>query len=92
MFIKQWESVLRQYCRLTVMEDGRLNKLIFLWADKLSNRNKNWNYKVLQHIQNLNLGHCLANNTTFNIHFKQFIRQMSENSMDQFVNKWQSDF
>lgn len=43
IFVKSWDSVIRQYRRFCDMDDYRLNKRVFLWADNLKHNVKNWN-------------------------------------------------
>ena len=54
----QWKIISSQWCKLINMEDNRMNRKLFAWADDvslISKRVKNWNYVVRKHFTCLEL-------------------------------------
>lgn len=46
MHVKQWDGIIRQFRRLCDMDETRIYKHIFVWADSFKNRVNNWNGRV----------------------------------------------
>ncbi len=53
---RQWIAVTRHWCRLVNMENGRLNKRIFLWAYRVAGgTRKNWCWRIKKFYREIGL-------------------------------------
>ena len=87
--LKQWKSVITNWCRLTNMDTNRVNKRVFLWADKLSLKHKcvkNWNYFVRKNFIDLDFNHF--SNSSFNFDKKYVVHMVISKMFDNFMNTW----
>jgi hypothetical protein len=87
-WIDQWVSITRNWCRITCMNDSRLNKKIFLWSYKFAQNNcKNLVWKILNFFRKLG-----ANNLS-NVHTpcdkKQAVQQVGEAVFDLYLRDWE---
>ena len=58
VFLSQKKAVLEQWYRLTKMNNDRLNKKVFNWAEKMSSvRCTNWNFNVYNIFKECNYDH-----------------------------------
>ena len=58
VFLSQKKAVLKQWYRLTKMNNDRLNKKVFKWAENnYSVRCKNWNFNVYNSFKESNYDH-----------------------------------
>jgi hypothetical protein len=53
----QWIGVTRQWCRMATMEETRINKRVFTWAQKASSRYKNYQYHVTGFYNRIGMSH-----------------------------------
>ena len=87
--IDQWVAITRQWCRLVNMSSDRLNKKIFLWANKWSStRCKNWVWKTKNFYKNNNLNHISCINTPIDKSYA--VSQISNVVFNHFVKKWKA--
>ena len=85
--ISQWDSVIRQYRRFCKMDNDRLNKRIFRWADIQTNLN--WNATVHRKLSSLNLAQ-LANHN-FIIGTKKCVKLVREAQMNIYLTEWTTE-
>lgn len=84
--INQWSCILRTWSRYTKMCNDRINRKVFLWANRCcNNRIKNWNFRVQSKFRELNLAHLC--NTGFNFG-KSVIRSIENTAFDMYKNEW----
>ena len=43
--VRQWNCVIRLWCRLKTMDVNRLNYKVYKWADSMKTRTKNWYFR-----------------------------------------------
>ena len=90
MICKTKKAVINQWSRLVNMSDDRINRKVFVWADRAKSRNcKNWNFVVEDFLKKYDLAdHCDI--TQFSN--KVFICQtLLPKLHEQYVEKWRSD-
>ena len=61
---KCWINIGRSWCRLTNMDDERLNKKVFKWAKYIGTECgiKNWIYQVSTFFESIGMGHICTSN------------------------------
>ena len=55
--LKQWKTVVTNWCRFAHTDTNRINRRVFVWADKLRLKHRyarNWNYFIEKNFLNLN--------------------------------------
>ena len=84
---RQWEVVIRQWLRMKVMGNDRLNRKIFDWAeDKGNGRCQNWNHRVNKMIEEVNIQYQPGetNSVTFKANIVSYLN-------DKCLASWQED-
>ena len=87
--IKQWSCIFRMWSRFTKMCNNRLNKKVFLWANRCcSNRIKNWNFRVHSKFREFNVNHFCNTDFIFN---KSSIKMLENIYFEKFKDNWLHD-
>ena len=82
---RQWMVVGQQWCRLINMDEGRVNKKIFLWSCRAANSGvKNWAYRNTSKWRSMNMS-CSINEP---LHMRSFKNDIKTAQYEQFCNKW----
>lgn len=85
--ILQWDHIIRQYRRLCKMNNNRINKRVFLWAEH--GLKANWNHSVRKKLKDCDLEeHGNINN---NIHTKNLVRLLREKQLEIYKIRWYTD-
>ena len=76
---RQWLAVLRQVVRFRDMDNQRLNKKVFIWANESADSVNNWNRRVKRMCSELNLADimCLDADIDTNIFIESFNQELT---------------
>ena len=85
--VRQWKSISILWFRFSVMPDERINKRVLKYAlNKGSARLKNWPYRIINHLDNIN---CLEySNMVTSISNFNMNSQVSINMIDSYKLQW----
>ena len=84
--IKQWSNVFRSWSRFSMMNNNRLNKRVFTWANMYeNNRIKNWHYRVRAKFKELHLDVYCSNDIVLP---KSIIKDIKSISFDNYKAEW----
>lgn len=87
--IKQWSCILRTWSRYTKMCNNRLNKKVFLWANRSCNSKiKNWNFRVHSKFRELDMSYL--SNTEF-MFDRNVIKEIENITFNVYKDKWHND-
>lgn len=90
--VKQWSSVVNNWFRIRNMNDGRINKKVYKWAE--SNKGptcKNANYRLGVQFEKSGIGH-MFNADDPNIISKRFVKtEIQENVRITELDKWRQE-
>ena len=68
-FIKQWNCIGNYWGRMSRMTVNRINKQVFIWADRMANRNcKNQTFVIKEMYRQLGLDRFVDVNVPFSVH------------------------
>ena len=82
--VRQWNCVIRLWCRLKTMDVNRLNYKVYKWADSMKTRTKNWYFRFQNHLQNINCSYFLDNEYGV----KHMISTCEKQYLNIFIEKW----
>lgn len=86
--VRQWNCVLRQWCRLKNMDANRLNHRIYRWTVLNMNRTKNWTYRLNKHLNEINRGYIWNEN---NINAKNVTLSCEQAYFSIYTDKWKAE-
>ena len=68
-FIKQWNCIGNYWSRMSRMTVNRINKQVFIWADRMANRNcRNQTFVIKEMYRQLGLDRFVDVNVPFSVH------------------------
>ena len=92
IFQKQWQCLIRLWCRLNNMSSDRLNRKIFIWADIMSKKHKcikNWNFYVRKTFSEYNAEHlCII---TDYVDSTSVVNTVMSKMFSKYVEQWQGN-
>ena len=89
-FIKQWNCIGNYWGRMSRMTVNRINKQVFVWADRMANRNcKNQTFVIKELYRQLGLDRFVDVNVPFSVH--ALLTKLREGLLHIHVRDWSSE-
>ena len=85
--VRQWNCVIRLWCRLKTMDVNRLNYKVYKWADSMKTRTKNWYFRFQKHLQSINCSHFLNNDYST----RHMITTCEKQYLNVFTDNWKNE-
>ena len=85
--VRQWNCVLRLWCRLKTMDINRLNYKVYKWAEAMKTQTKHWYYRFQKHLRTINCSHFLENDYDT----KHIITTCEKQYLDIYIDKWKNE-
>ena len=89
-FIKQWNCIGNYWGRMSRMTVNRINKQVFIWEDRMANRNcKNQTFVIKEMYRQLGLDRFVDVNVPFSVH--ALLTKLKEGLLHIHVRDWSSE-
>ena len=85
--VRQWNCVIRLWCRLKTMDVNRLNYKVYKWADSMKTRTKNWYFRFQKHLQSISCSHFLNNDYST----RHMITTCEKQYLNVFIDNWKNE-